>query len=234
MATGLAQEQDGDPEIEQVAEAPAQSAAADNAWQDAFGLAAEIETDDPEGAAELITGELEDAARQLDGPQLELAFRLGKTLVEAGKLEAAVRLQLALHVSANAEWSAINATLTLSQLGRQDEARALLERLVGEQPALAGAWSHLGLMAWAIGDDEGARRGFGRAALLGSEDARSNLGRIELRAGRPVRARAWFRSGLGRTQPGAWSLRGWGLTLLPSVATNSGETPSASQDPSEK
>jgi hypothetical protein len=177
--------------------------------------AAELESSDPVAAAIAFLEALRASAGDVSGPHQALGFRLGAALAESGDLADAAALQLALHARVGADWSAINATITLMRLGRLDDAAALLAEHESRAAAAADVANYRGLVALACADVTLARRHFSRALVLGSRDAGLSLARMDLLGGHPSAARAGFRPSVDDAAPHAWALRGWALTLLP-------------------
>lgn len=182
---------------------------------DDWTRATELEASDPLGAARAAVRALTGATGEVSGSHQGLAFRLGTALADAGELEDAAVLQVALHERVRADWSAINASITLVRLGRSLEAELLLAEHEPQALARGDVANHRGLAAMGLGDAAAARRHFGRALVAGSRDAGLSLARLDLVEGAPDRARAGFRPSVDDPQPHAWGLRGWGLTLLP-------------------
>jgi Flp pilus assembly protein TadD len=82
------------------------------------------------------------------------------------------------------------------------EARAALERAVGEDPDAGEARSHLGIVLALAGDSKGAEEAFREAIRLQPElvEARTNLGNLLSAAGDLAGARAQFAAAV-RTRP---------------------------------
>ena len=179
-----------------------------------------------EVSAALEAGELEQAHRLgvglLDAGQggLELeaqrsAFRLGLALIDARRFEDAAAIQVQLFRRAPADWSAIDASLTLARLGRTEEADGIVAAQLARDPRAAALWSHRGVLWLGAGDRPTAELWLARAVRLGSDDATLSLARLHLLDGERHKARAAFRPGVDRPDPHAWGLRGWAATLLP-------------------
>ncbi|QDU84980.1 hypothetical protein Pla163_21000 [Planctomycetes bacterium Pla163] len=183
----------------------------DDAWERATAL----ETLDPVAAAKAVLEALAATTGELSGNQQALGFRLGAALAESGDPTDAAVLQLALHERVGADWSAINATITLMRLGRLDEAAALLLEHEPRASEPADVANYRGLVAMARADVTAARQHFSRALVHGSRDAGLSLARLDLLTGHPSAARAGFRPSVDDAAPHAWALRGWALTLLP-------------------
>ena len=98
-------------------------------------------------------------------------------------------------------------------------ADAVLADVIASQEAAGrptgDLWSQRGISALAAGDNRRALNYFGRALARGSSNAAVVLARMDLDAGRRRAARIGFRALLWYGEPGAWALRGWGLSLLP-------------------
>lgn len=187
------------------------------AGQDAEGpwerIAAQARTD-PAGAASSAVDRLEGDTGDLALADQIRAHELGLALIDAGRLDEAARVQVALHARVRAEWSAINAALTLGNLGRAEAADALLGAQLERTPRAAELWNRRGLVWLGAGETRLARRHLARAVRYGSEDAGLSLARLSLLAGDREAARAAFRPSVGGPAPHAWALRGWALTLL--------------------
>jgi|GEM_PF-7117546 len=189
----------------------ASSAGQDDDW----ARAARLEVDAPLEAARAARRALGSGAGEVAGERQALAFRLGTALADRGDLDAAAELQVVLHQRVRADWSAINASITLVRLGRSREAEALLAEHEPRAVARGDVANHRGLAAMGRGDSAAARSHFARALVAGSRDAGLSLARLDLVAGHRARARAGFRPAVDDPEPHAWGLRGWGLTLLP-------------------
>jgi tetratricopeptide (TPR) repeat protein len=158
---------------------------------------------------------LADSEGALELEAQQAAFRLGVALVDADRFERAAEVQTLLFERVPAEWSAINASLTLARIGRVEEADAVLAAELVRRPRSAELWNQRGVMWLGAGDQARARRHLGRAVRYGSLNASLSLGRLALLAGDLEAARAAFRPGVDRTDAHAWGLRGWAATLLP-------------------
>lgn len=176
--------------------------------------AARLESSDPVAAARAALSALATGTAALTDERQALAFRLGTALAETNDLALAAELQMALHARVRADWSAINAAITLVALGRADEAESLLAAHEPGAGAPGDIANHRGLAAMGRGDVGAARRHFARALVSGSRDAGLSLARLDLVAGHVDRARAGFRPSVDDPEPHAWALRGWSLTLL--------------------
>jgi hypothetical protein len=180
-----------------------------------WSLAAELETSDRLAASAAVLRALAHHRGPLDTARQSLAFRLGAACAEASELELAAELQLALHAAVLADWSAVNAAITLGRLGRSATAE---EVLAAQEPRALDPGeiaNHRGLVAQGRGDGPAARRHFARALVSGSRNAGLSLARMDLEAGDIARARVGFRPGVDDPVPHDWALRGWALTLLP-------------------
>jgi len=177
--------------------------------------AAELETSDRAGASAALLRALAGATGPIEPARQALAFRLGAACAEASELELAAELQVALHTAVLADWSAVNAAITLGRLGRSESAEELLaaQELRTREPGDIA--NHRGLVAQGRGDTASARRHFARALVSGSRNAGLSLARMDLEAGELDRARVGFRPGVDDPVPHDWALRGWALTLLP-------------------
>ncbi|QDU67556.1 hypothetical protein [Engelhardtia mirabilis] len=142
------------------------------------------------------------------------AFELGQAILAAHHREAAAELQVALQRRVRAEWSVINAALTLGDLGRIEEADRLLGEQLELEPRDAALWNHRGLLRLGNGETRLARRHLARAVRYGSQNAGLSMARLLLLAGDLQAARAAFRPGLAGPEPHAWALRGWAATQL--------------------
>jgi len=145
----------------------------------------------------------------------QLCFEIGAGLAEKGELERAAELQAALHGNVRADWSAIDAALTLGRIGRGGEADALLAEHEARASFVGEIANHRGLLARGRGDDRAARGHFGRALVAGSRNASLSLARMDLEAGDGASARIGFRPGVDDAPAHDWALRGWALCLLP-------------------
>lgn len=106
-------------------------------------------------------------------------------------------IRLAQQVGAREDATSIVITTNLAT-GRADVARTAAEALVEQSPSL-GAWTLRGLVRAAQGDDDGAVRDFTQAIAVeepgelgGSALARTHLGRLYARRGRPDVARRLY------------------------------------------
>lgn len=199
---------------------------ASDAWQ-ALAIA-------PPGAerAHQLTRALRELGDEpLSRERLDLAWRIGVEESRAFRYDLAVEIQTILHESAQAPWSASDLALTLGRAGRYEEGREVLEAQLERGPATSAPvlQARLGLLLLGAGQERAARNALGRALAGGSEDAALILGRLALDQGDKASARALFRGQLMEGSGGAWALRGWGLTLLPT--DQPGNDPSAQNVP---
>ncbi len=159
---------------------------------------------------------------ELDRNELVLAFDVGVEEARALRLEdGALPIHAELHRRYGATWSAISLALTYRHLGRfEDSDRTLAEAIAAERargrPA-AELWSRRGIGALGCGHVAAGRGYLGRALALGYPDGGLVLAWLDLREGHVAAARRGFRALLRADEPGAWALRGWGLTLLAPV-----------------
>lgn len=182
---------------------------------DEWSRVRELFASDTRAAAEAATAALVSSAEVLPLDLQQLCFEIGAQLAEKGDLESAAALQTALHRNVQADWSAIDAALTLGRSGRVEEAERLLS---DHEPRAAFAGeiaNHRGLLARGRGDDRVAREHFGRALVAGSRHAGLSLARMDLEVGDHSAARIGFRPGVDDAPAHDWALRGWALTLLP-------------------
>lgn len=182
---------------------------------DEWSRVRELFASDARAAAQAATSALATSDGVLPLELQQLCFEIGAQLAEKGALDAAAALQTALHANVRADWSAIDAALTLGRLGRGDEADRLLaahEPLAAFKGEIA---NHRGLLARGRGDDRVAREHFGRALVAGSRHAGLSLARMDLEVGDLAAARIGFRPGVDDAPAHDWALRGWALTLLP-------------------
>lgn len=155
----------------------------------------------------------------LEGASLRLVWQTGVDAARALELEDAIAIQSWLAARHPADWSAMDLALSLGMAGETARADAVLAdaiaraRTAGEPTA--ELWSRRGILWLGAGDERRGRDGLGHALALGSADASIVLALLDLHQGRPAKARAGFRAGLYDDPPGAWALRGWGLSLLP-------------------
>jgi len=182
-------------------------------------LAAEVV---PPGAPRVraILRSMDLLAASADGRFVMLAWNTAVEEARALRLnEGALPIQTRLHEEFQATWSGLDLSLTWMWLGHH----AVSDRLLAEAIALeeaagnptADIWSRRGIGALAAGDKRRALDYLGRALARGSSDAAVVLARMDLDAGRRRAARIGFRALSWDEDPGAWALRGWGLTLLP-------------------
>ena len=136
-------------------------------------------------------------------------------LAQSGDLATAAEVQSVLHQRLDAEWTVTNLATTLTRLGRLEDTRALLYDYLERYPRSGSGWNYLGQAELGAGQLSAARAAWARAVVCGSDGATVSLARLALDAGQIESARAGFRVGADREPPGAWSLRGWGLTCLP-------------------
>ncbi|MHC4263839.1 MAG: tetratricopeptide repeat protein [Planctomycetota bacterium] len=148
----------------------------------------------------------------------QVAFRLGVSLDKAGLVDLGSEVQVALFEAVPADWSAVNAALTLTRSGRTEQADEILARRLETTPRAAELWSQRGVLWLGAGDENRALGHFGRAVRYGSVNASFSLGRLALFRGDRAAARAAFRPSIDSPSPHAWALRGWAATLLPDPA----------------
>lgn len=187
------------------------SAAADGAVLRQTGTAT---ADDAVARARAGAGVLADGSGPLAIEDQVRWHELALELVDRGELEPAAELQVALHGRVRQEWSAINAALSLGNLGRAADADRLLADQLERTPRAGELWNRRGLLALGAGDLRVAHRHLGRARRYGSVNAGLSLARLSLLGGAQEAARAGFRPGVGGSEPHAWALRGWARTLL--------------------
>ena len=92
-----------------------------------------------------------------------------------------------------------------------DEVLAAQMALGEGSPDLA---SQRGLNALGGGREAEALEHLAVALARGSDDAAVILARLDLARGRMRDARAGFRALISRPEPGAWAIRGWGVSLV--------------------
>ena len=182
-------------------------------------LAAEVLPPGPERVRAVLKS-MDEAAPGLDRRYLMTAWSTAVAEARALRLEeGALPIQTRLHAELQAPWTAVNLSLTSMWLDRHDEADRLLADAIAAEAAAGrptdDLWSQRGIAALATGDKRRARDYLGRALAGGSANAAVVLARMDLDAGRRRAARIGFRALLWDDNPGAWALRGWGLTLLP-------------------
>lgn len=146
-------------------------------------------------------------------------------------------IQERLHAHFEAPWTALDLSLTHLLGGDPEAADAVLAAVIAREgpgsPSVLELWSQRGNVALAIGDERRARDYLGWALGRGSGNAAVVLARLDLDAGRVRPARTGFRALLWGDDPGAWALRGWGLSLLPSSNSSSLAT-DRTLDPNER
>ena len=163
-------------------------------------------------------------AQELEPTRAELLLAWNAGLQYATDLlwmDEAAAVQRALHARYEATWSAMNLAYTLHRGGDWEGADAVLERSLerASEQGLSAAeradlWNNRGLIATGAGQERLGLDCLGRALGLGSQDAALILARRELFEGRLEQARAGFRGLLLAPEPHAWTLRGWGVSLL--------------------
>ena len=149
---------------------------------------------------------------------LQLAF--GEFMVQTREyhLEAARQLAEDMHARARAGWSAMSLALVCTRSGDSSRAEEILRLEIArtpEGPSQFELLERLGLAIQGGGDEAAALGPLGSAFARGSGNAGVVLGRIALREGRTLEARAIFRTLLTEDPPQSWALRGWGLSMLP-------------------
>jgi hypothetical protein len=182
---------------------------------DEWSRVRELSANDPGAAATAAVQALGATNDVLPLELQQLCFEIGAGLAERGELARAAELQTALHTNVHADWSAIDAALTLGRLGRGPEADALLAEHEARASSVGEIANHRGLLARGRGDDTTARRHFGRALVAGSRHAGLSLARMDLEVGDAAGARIGFRPGVDDAPAHDWALRGWALCLLP-------------------
>jgi tetratricopeptide (TPR) repeat protein len=157
----------------------------------------------------------------LSNERLQLAWSTGVEAARDLRLQDAIAIQWDLAARHPADWSAMDLALSLGLAGRPLEADVALERALvrarGEGRPTAELWNRRGLLWLGAGRERLGRDHLGRALARGSTDAAVVLAHLDLSRGDRDAARAGFRSRLYDDPPGAWALRGWGLSLLPSA-----------------
>lgn len=135
--------------------------------------------------------------------------------------ESTLPIQRNLHARYQAEWSALDLTVTLKALGNYETAEHTLREVIDSEAAVGRhpnkLWEQLGILALGFGDEGRARDYLGKALALGSDDAGLLLSRLDLIQGRTAAARRGFRALLRNQPPPDWAWRGWGAALLPSA-----------------
>ena len=195
---------------------------------DAWQRAEAARSGSPERSAALLEA-LAGTPGALEGAHLQLAWSVGVEAARALRLEDAIAIQTELEARNPGDWSAMDLALSLGLAGRTEDADRVLGRAL-ERDRSAGRptaelWSRRGLLWLGAGRERIARDHLGRALARGSSDAALVLGRLDLERGDPWTARAEFRSGLYDDPPGAWALRGWGLSLLPMLPSRAAPHP---------
>ncbi len=166
--------------------------------------------------------------------RLNLAWTVGVAEARAGRHRGgALPIQSQLYVDFPGAWSAMDLALTLSLLGEGDRADAVLESEIARETSAGGQpggvagrvdpelWNQRGLVALGLCHERRARDYFGRALRLGSQNSTVVLARLDLIQGKLEGARRGFRSLSWGPDPGAWTQRGYGLSLLPPRPTTS-------------
>lgn len=154
-------------------------------------------------------------ARDLTSEEVRLAYEAGVEAATELRLEDAIAIQSALHQAYRATWSAANLAMTLGTAGEFELADELLAEQIARDPSQAAPlWNQRGHLAQGRGADAEARAHFGRALAGGSSNAAMTLARMDLEEGRLSEARRGFRALLTEEPPHAWTLRGWGQSLL--------------------
>lgn len=135
--------------------------------------------------------------------------------------ESTLPIQLRLNERYQADWSALDLTLTYKALGEWSRAESVLEQAIQREESAGrrpfNLWDQRGILALGAGDEPRARDYLGKAMALGSNDAGLVLSRLDLMQGRPEAARRGFRALLFDQPPPDWAWRGWGMALLPTA-----------------
>lgn len=166
--------------------------------------------------------------------RLNLAWTVGVAEARAGRHRSgALPIQTQLYRDFPGAWSAMDLALTLSLLGEGSQADAVLESEISREASAGGQpegvagwvdpelWNQRGLVALGLCHERRARDYFGRALRLGSQNATIVLARLDLIQGKLEGARRGFRSLSWGDDPGAWTQRGYGLSMLPPRPTSS-------------
>ena len=149
---------------------------------------------------------------------LALAFEEFLNQTRAFRMDLALPLAEGMHARAQADWSAMSLGLACTRAGLNARAADVLREqltLSEEGPDQAALMERLGLAYLGARQEAPARRELGAALARGSSNAGVVLGMLALRQGRPVAARALFRSILDEEPAQSWAHRGWGLSMLP-------------------
>jgi len=172
---------------------------------------------------------MQDPAASLPRDRVRMLWEAAVAEARELRIDTALSILEPLHLIEQATWSALDTSLLLRQLGRYQDADAVLTSMLEDgpgsltQPPPSGSgsmedaallWCQRGILAFGASRHHEGRSHLGRALALGSADAGMVLGFRDLHAGRPDRARAAFRADLGSLRPGPWSSRGWGLSLV--------------------
>ncbi|MEW6072289.1 MAG: hypothetical protein AB1726_06775 [Planctomycetota bacterium] len=192
-------------------------------------LAAEVLPPGPERVRTVLWA-LDELPAATDRRYLTTAWSAAVDEARALRLaKGALPIQERLHAEFAAPWSALDLALTLTWLDRAGEADRVLAAAIerereGGRPG-AELWSQRGILALGAGNERRARDYLGRALARGSADAAIVLGRLDLDHGRNRSARVAFRALSWDALPGDWAQRGWGLSLLPALPTESPDRP---------
>lgn len=187
---------------------------------------AEALGDGPARAAQVLFG-LDQSPPHGDpltyGRRLNLAWSVGVQEAREGRHEqGALPIQRRLHDLYPGAWSAMDLALTLGLLGRREEGDRVLAGEIERERLEAGRegaedpelWNRRGLLALGVGHERLARNYLGRAVRMGSTNAAVVLARLDLVRGRREEALRGFRALSWERGGGAWTQRGYGLSLL--------------------
>ena len=139
---------------------------------------------------------------------------------------SAERVAVAMHIRAQAPWSAMGVASAQRRGGNTAGAVEVLEEQIARTTAKAekvALWEALSLAMHAHGNADGRLDALGSAYAQGGADARQILGGKALLEERYAEALTLFgglldRARLQERDPEPWALPGWGLALLETIA----------------
>jgi tetratricopeptide (TPR) repeat protein len=128
-------------------------------------------------------------ALQLDAAQPAIHFNRGHVLMQMGDAAAALEsFRRAGDLAPERPDPVCNQAAALNQLGRHDEALALMQGVVQRYPELAAGWNLLGMCQHRLGQDALALASYQRAACATLADAWSNAAQVLARLQRHAEA----------------------------------------------
>jgi tetratricopeptide (TPR) repeat protein len=161
-----------------------------------------------------------DKSVELGGDDLRVYYNLGNAYYRRGNFDAALAAYEDAREAGEGEGPdgqlSVNTAKTLRQLGRDQEARALLEDYLGQNSGDALGWFHLGNIVYDAGEYEQAASHFSRAveSREGFIRAQFNLGNTLYRLGSFREAAAAFEAVVSGEPDNADAIYNLGLSYL--------------------